>query len=177
MIQTITAIKSRMNSVTNIRKITRAMEMVSMSKLNRVRSSLFAMRNYFGYLESILNDFFAHAGHISHPLLEKRPASGRIGVCVITSDTGLCSTYNQAIIRTAEAFMTKFKKEDILTIFADPKIIIAVEKKNVESFFNKIITNFQEREQYEVCSELKNRFDIWRERKKRGRPKTKGKEA
>ena len=66
-----------------------------------------------------------------------------------------------------------FKKEDILTIFSDTKVIIAVEKKNVEHFFHKIINNFQEREQYEVCSILKERLDTWKQRKKRGRPKRK----
>jgi F-type H+-transporting ATPase subunit gamma len=113
MIQNIAAIKTRMRSVNNIRKITRAMEMVSMSKLNRVRSSLFAMRNYFGKLESILNDFLEYTGYVSHPLLEKRANHGKIGLCVITSDTGLCGIYNQAIIRVCEAFMEKFQKENI----------------------------------------------------------------
>lgn len=113
MIQNIAGIKTRMRSVNNIRKITRAMEMVSMSKLNRVRSSLFAMRNYFGKLESILSDFLEHTGYVSHPLLEKRASRGKLGLCVITSDTGLCGIYNQAIIRACEAFIEKFQKENI----------------------------------------------------------------
>jgi len=113
MTQDIAAIKSRMRSVTNIRKITRAMEMVSMVKLNRVKSSLFAMRNYFGKLESILKDFMAHEDNISHPLLEKRAAGGNVGLCLITSDTGLCSVYNQAVIRSAEAFAAGFEKEKV----------------------------------------------------------------
>ena len=79
MIQDIAAIKARMRSVNNIRKITRAMEMVSMSKLSRVKAPLFAMRNYFGHLESVFNDFLAHTGYASHPLFEKRANTGRIG--------------------------------------------------------------------------------------------------
>lgn len=113
MIQAIAGIKTRMRSVANIRKITRAMEMVSMSKLNRVKSALFAARNYFGHLESILNDFFSYTGYASHPLMEKRLSSGKIGLCVITSDTGLCSIYNQAIIRSAEVFMANLRKDNI----------------------------------------------------------------
>ena len=113
MIQNVVTIKLRLRSVANIRKITRAMEMVSMTKLNRVRSSLFSMRNYFAHLETMLNDFFAHAGNVSHPLLEKRAAGGKICLCVITSDTGLCGIYNQEIIRTCKAFMAKFQKENI----------------------------------------------------------------
>lgn len=113
MTQAITAIKTRMNSVTNIRKITRAMEMVSMSKLNRVRSSLFSMRIYFGRLESILNDFLDHTGFLAHPLFEKRAMTGKTGLCVITSDTGLCSTYNQSVIRACENFMAGMQKKDV----------------------------------------------------------------
>lgn len=116
MTQALPAIKSRIRSVTNIRKITRAMEMVSMSKLNRVRSSLFAMRHYFAKLDTIMKDFLEFTGYDSHPLLEKRFETGRVGLCIITSDTGLCSMYNQAIIDQAEDFISKFKKEDIKLI-------------------------------------------------------------
>jgi len=111
--QAITGIKSRMRSVTNIRKITRAMEMVSMSKLNRVRSSLFSMRHYFARLQAMLDDFLEHTGYPSHPLFEKRPPGGKVGLCVITSDTGLCSTYNQSIIKFSESFLAGYKKESV----------------------------------------------------------------
>ena len=116
MTQAIIAIKRRMKSIGNIRKITRAMEMVSMSKLNRVRSALFASRHYCGKLESIINDFLSAVGSVSHPLLEKRAGNGKIGVCIITSDTGLCRTYNQAVIRACESFMSGFRKEDIILL-------------------------------------------------------------
>lgn len=78
MTQAITGIKLRMRSVTNIRKITRAMEMVSMTKLNRVRNSLFSMRNYFAHLESMLDDFLEHTGYDSHPLFGNRRLPGLI---------------------------------------------------------------------------------------------------
>ena len=126
MTPTILGIKTRMKSVTNIRKITRAMEMVSMSKLNRVRSALFASRHYFGRLESILSDFLAHTGYTSHPLFEKRPPGGKIGLCVITSDTGLCGIYNQQVIRAAEAFLASYPKEGVR--------IVSVGKEGHEHF-------------------------------------------
>lgn len=113
MQQAISGIKTRIRSVGNIRKITRAMEMVSMSKLNRVRASLFAMRNYFTRLEAVMTDFLNRACQIDHPLFEKRRVSGKIGLCIITSDTGLCSTYNQLIIKAAENFISRYQKEDI----------------------------------------------------------------
>ena len=116
MIQALIGIKLRMKSVTNIRKITRAMEMVSLSKLNRVRAALFAERHYFARLEPVLNDLLDGAGDVGHPLLEKRSPDGKIGLCVITSDTGLCSVYNQNIIRASEAFAAKFKKEEVRII-------------------------------------------------------------
>lgn len=113
MTQDITAVKARMRSVKNIRKITRAMEMVSMVKLNRVRSSLFAMRSYFSKLEAVLDDFLVHTGYTASPILEEREKSGKAGLCVITSDTGLCSAYNDNVIKTAELFLEKFPKEKV----------------------------------------------------------------
>jgi F-type H+-transporting ATPase subunit gamma len=107
------AIKSRIRSVTNIRKITHAMEMVSMSKLNRVRSSLFAMRAYFAKLDGVLNDFLSHTGYAAHALLERREKNLNACLCVVTSDTGLCSTYNENIITAAKIFLANYGKENV----------------------------------------------------------------
>ena len=114
MTQALSGIKSRMKSVENIHKITRAMEMVSLSKLNRVKNALFVSRHYLDRLETVVDDFLAAAGDIDHPLLKAGPSRGKTGLCVITSDTGLCSTYNQNIIRSSEEFVSKFRKEDVI---------------------------------------------------------------
>jgi len=105
MIQTLRLIKSRIRGIENTRKITRAMEMVSAAKLNRVKKAFYAFRPYFSNLESIMKDLIADMPLAGHPLIRAREHIARTGVCVITSDTGLCGAYNQNVIRHARTFL------------------------------------------------------------------------
>lgn len=62
-----------------------------------------------------------------------------------------------------------------LTIFKDKKIVISVNKDDVPNLFNKMIENFESKENYEVCNELVQMLNSWNDlyqiKKKRGRPK------
>jgi len=71
-----------------------------------------------------------------------------------------------------------FKLNEPLTIFSDKKIIINVEKDNVQDLFAKMLKHFEVKEHYETCAELSHLFDDWTTyinnmppKKKRGRPK------
>jgi F-type H+-transporting ATPase subunit gamma len=118
MIDSLRNLKLRIKSVENTKKITRAMEMVSASKLNRVRNALFLERPYFEKLESMTLRLLAGSEAAKHPFLEKRTASGKIVLCVITSDAGLCSVYNYALIRAAENFINSMagRKVALVTV-------------------------------------------------------------
>lgn len=106
MIESLRNLKLRIKSVENTQKITRAMEMVSASKLSRVRNALFLERPYFARLESMTMRLLAGmATTARHPFLEKRTSEGKIVLCIITSDAGLCSVYNYAVMRAAENFI------------------------------------------------------------------------
>lgn len=116
MIQSLMHIKRRMRSIENTRKITRAMEMVSASKLNRCRAALLAARPFYLRLEATTRDFLAHAGTVAHPFLAAKGAAGRICICVITSDAGLCGIYNQAIIRAVDDFAGRYDRDAIAMV-------------------------------------------------------------
>ncbi len=108
MIQSLRQIKKRIRSVESTKKIMRAMEMVSVAKLNRIETTLDASRPYFFKLDSILKNLLTGVKAASHPLLEERAAKQKAVLCLITSDSGLCSTYNDNIIRLAEDFINKY---------------------------------------------------------------------
>lgn len=107
-------IKNRIRSVENTEKITHAMELISISKMKSTGKILSGFRPYFEKIESSLSNIFQYSPDIKHPLAERRKKIKNIGLCVITSDTGLCSTYNNDIIRTAENFVKKYGKENII---------------------------------------------------------------
>lgn len=116
MIQNLRQIKSRIKSIENTKKITRAMEMVAAAKLNRVKARFYAFHIYFLKLEAILKNTMADLKTCDHPLLQKRPKVKSALICIITSDTGLCSTYNHNVISTVDDFLKSYDKDDVQLI-------------------------------------------------------------
>lgn len=100
-------IKRRIRSVESTKKITRAMQMVSTAKLKQTGHVLFSGKPYYFKMDALLKKLLVNAGTVSHPLLEERAAKNNFTLCVITSDSGLCSAYNDNIIRIAEGFINK----------------------------------------------------------------------
>ena len=92
-------IRMKIRSVQNTRKITKAMEMVSASKMRRVQER---MRQARPYAEKIRN-VAAHISHANpefrHPFLSERDTVKGIGIVVITTDKGLCGALNTNLLR------------------------------------------------------------------------------
>lgn len=119
MILSLRQIKRRIKSVENTKKITRAMQMVSTAKFKRSEDILYRGRPYYLKLDSILQRLLLSLKPeelSAHPLLEERAEKKNLAVCVITSDSGLCSVYNNNIIHIAENFIKKRGKENIKLI-------------------------------------------------------------
>ena len=96
-------IRTKIKSVQNTRKITKAMEMVAASKMRRAQER---MRHARPYGEKIRNV----AAHISranpeyrHPFLVERDSVKRVGIIVVTADRGLCGGLNTNVLRLALA--------------------------------------------------------------------------
>jgi len=92
-------IRMKIRSVQNTRKITKAMEMVSASKMRRVQER---MRQARPYGEKIRN-VAAHISHANpefrHPFLVDKDTVKGIGLIVITTDKGLCGALNTNLLR------------------------------------------------------------------------------
>lgn len=107
MIENLPQIKLRIRSIAATRRITRAMEMISAAKLNRVKVLHYGANAYFTNLENIFNGLLADAKGLKHPLLQQRESVKIIALCVITSDTGLCGSYNHNVLRAADEFIER----------------------------------------------------------------------
>lgn len=116
MIQSVRNIKLRIRSIDGTRKITRAMEMVAASKLNRVKSRYSPARAYTAKLDGMVRRLIAHGNILRHPLLTPRPEINKIGVLVITSDSGLCGSYNHSIIKSATQFIDDHGKDKVKVV-------------------------------------------------------------
>src|SRR5256885_13017765 len=93
-------IKSRISSVKNIRKITRAMEMVAAARLRRAEQRIEELRPYADAIRKMTRRAVEAAESIpSLPILEEHDSINRIGLLLVTGDRGLAGAFNSQIIR------------------------------------------------------------------------------
>lgn len=98
-------IKRRIKSVKNTQQITKAMKMVSAAKLKRAQDEIVAARPYAEKMLGLISSLAAKTSSDSHPLLAT-PAGNRAALILITSDRGLCGSFNTVLLRTSERFLS-----------------------------------------------------------------------
>jgi F-type H+-transporting ATPase subunit gamma len=92
-------IKNRITSTKKTSQITRAMQMVSASKLNRAEMNARAFVPYMAKIQDVVASIAAGSNDASHPMMTMRPVK-KTAYLVITSDRGLVGGYNSNILRT-----------------------------------------------------------------------------
>jgi F-type H+-transporting ATPase subunit gamma len=93
-------IKNRIASVKNIRKITRAMEMVAAARLRRAEQRIEHLRPYAEAIRRMTRRAVEAAESIpSLPLLEEHDSIDKVGLLLVTGDRGLAGAFNSQIIR------------------------------------------------------------------------------
>ena len=97
------AIRKRIVSVKNTRKITKAMKLVAAAKLRRAQDTIIAARPYSAALSSVVAELSGVAGKDAHPLFEEREAR-RVAIVVITADRGLAGAFNTNVIKAVERY-------------------------------------------------------------------------
>src|SRR5260221_8455854 len=103
------SIRTRIKSVRNTQKITKAMKLVSAAKLRRAQDAVVRTRPYAQLLDELLGSLArarAEAEIAPHPLMEVREPK-RIELVLLTSDRGLCGGFNSNIIRRAQRFVVE----------------------------------------------------------------------
>ena len=97
------AIRTRITSVKNTRKITRAIKLVSTAKLRRAQEALIAARPYASAITKVVGELSAVAGTESHKLFEERPLS-KVAIVVMTSDRGQAGAFNANVVKAVERY-------------------------------------------------------------------------
>ena len=94
-------IRTKIKSVQNTRKITKAMEMVAASKMRRAQERMRAARPYGDKVRNIAAHMAGANPEYRHPFLIKRERVGGAGIILITTDKGLCGGLNTNVLRLA----------------------------------------------------------------------------
>jgi F-type H+-transporting ATPase subunit gamma len=101
-------IRTKIKSVENTRKITRAMEMVAAAKMRRAQERMRAARPYAEKIRQVAAHLARANPEYKHPYLIKRDHVKNVGIIVITSDKGLCGGLNTNVLRLVTTRMKEW---------------------------------------------------------------------
>ena len=105
-------IKNRIKSITNIKQITRAMEMVAANRLKKAEGRAISSRPYTQNITSILSNLTGSTPEKAH-FCEPKEDVKKIMVLLITSDKGLCGAYNTNAIQNTVKFLKENSDKEI----------------------------------------------------------------
>lgn len=104
-------IKKRIKAVSNIRRITKTMQMIATSKFARSLARATATKPYTEGVFQLVTELAGNAGNIAHPLIDgpgpaAKDAKGELTL-IITSDRGLCGAYNSNVLKLAMGYLRR----------------------------------------------------------------------
>ncbi len=104
-------IKTKIKSVQNTRKITKAMEMVAASKMRKAQERTRAARPYAEKIRNVAAHLSYANPEYRHPYLVARDTVKKVGIIVVTADKGLCGGLNTNVLRMALAKMREWESQ------------------------------------------------------------------
>ncbi|HEY2056359.1 MAG TPA: F0F1 ATP synthase subunit gamma [Solirubrobacterales bacterium] len=112
-------VKSRIASIKNIQKITRAMEMVAAARLRRSEQRIEDLRPYSEGMRKLTRIAAAHAGGVPRvPVLAERENVQKVGIVLVTGDRGLAGAFNSNIIREGMRTAARVREEGAVPVFS-----------------------------------------------------------
>lgn len=102
-------LKRRLRSITNTRKLTKAMELVASARLRRAQSRIEAMRPYADRMLELMAGVSQAAGAVRLPLLERRETVKRVAIVPVTGDRGLAGAFNAQVLRRSFALQRELQ--------------------------------------------------------------------
>jgi len=105
-------IRSKIGSVKNTQKITRAMQMVAASKLRRTQDRMEASRPYAERIRTVIGHLSEANPDERHPYLQAREVK-RVGYIVVTTDRGLCGSLNVNLFRPVVADLRRWRDQGV----------------------------------------------------------------
>ena len=124
-------IKTKIKSTQNMRKVTRALEMVSAAKIRRAQDMMKASRPYARSMRKVIAHVAQASTDFSHPFLTQRDNIARVGYIVVSTDRGLCGGLNSNLFRRLLPAIAEWRKQGVEVD------VVAIGQKAI-SFFRRI---------------------------------------
>jgi len=129
-------IRSRIKSVSNTKKITKAMELVSAAKMRRAVMLATSARRYAALGTALLKNLSVLGATIEHPFFRRTENPKKVLCIVIGSDRGLCGAYNAGLMRATELAMGKFNDVDYITASRYAELALRRTGRNIIASFS-----------------------------------------
>lgn len=129
---TLRDIKRRIVGVKNTQQITRAMKMIAAARLRRAQENIINARPYSRSIAEVLTHLLNIEKNSNNPLFTERKVENA-AVVIITSDRGLCGSFNMNVIRSAEEFIRK----DLSELYSNGKVQVYCAGKKGDDYFTK----------------------------------------
>lgn len=123
-------INTKIRSIKNTQKITRAMEMVAASKMRKAQERMTVSRPYATKIRQVIGHVASSHTEYHHPFLKVRPIK-RAGFMVVTSDRGLCGGLNANLLKTAITAMKEYSEQAV-------ELDLCLIGTKAESFFKRV---------------------------------------
>ena len=104
---TLRELRTRVASISNIQRVTNAMQMVAAAKMRRAQDSIEAARPYSQQLDRVLRQLHQSINSNEQPLFKQRPVE-RGTVVAVASDRGLCGGFNANLCRRVQAELNEY---------------------------------------------------------------------
>ncbi|MDP2892553.1 MAG: ATP synthase F1 subunit gamma [Bacillota bacterium] len=114
-------IKARIRTVAQTRKITKAMYMISTSKMKRALAMYESNSAYYGRVRAAIKDILLHSNDIKHPFLDKGEED-RAAYIVIAGDKGLAGSYNDDVCALALSGIKAKPQANIVTVGQEARV-------------------------------------------------------
>lgn len=111
-------IQTRMHSIQDTMKITKAMYMISSSKLKKAKKAMEDSEEHFYAIQGSIARILRHVPDIENPYLghEKRQKEKRIAYLVVTADKGLAGAYNQNVIKLVQEKLDENPESELFVV-------------------------------------------------------------
>ena len=112
MAENMKEIKERIDSVKNTNQITNAMNIVSSTKFKKFQILTLKSREYSKTIETAFDNLVAGLKSHRYEIFDGKSEVKKIGIVVMTSDRGLCGSFNSNTLRKLEEMKKNFEKEN-----------------------------------------------------------------
>ncbi len=142
-------LRRRIKSISGTRKVTRAMQLVSASKMRRSQLALQASKRY----TELLVELSSKVGDLRHPLLAPYPRAEKIAVLVVSTNRGLVGSFNTNLMRLAGRLAQEFPgtKIDFITLGRKGKETLLRQQQHIIADFPKADTEMSSETLYPLA--------------------------